>query len=225
MANGRGPPGRTPASEACESSLVAILFEVNEARRLGIDIRTTVAAVSNPVRILLEARCPQADRGRLNCGAFVSGDGKDAPSCGGLSDERPSDVLGALPRRRPHRRSDKRAAPAGAKRTAPTSQAHWNARQARRRRRAPRGARPAQATPKAPATEARPTPLRAERLRQPSQPAGVPPTPPRAGRPDDQTTGRDILGIAAQAAAELAEIGLSVSARALRNAVGRLPRP
>jgi len=37
--------------------------------------------------------------------------------------------------------------------------------------------------------------------------------------------GRDILGIAAQAAAELAEIGLSVSARVLRNAVSRLPRP
>ncbi len=74
-------------------------------------------------------------------------------------------------------------------------------------------------------TAAQPTPLRAERLRQPSQPAGVPPTSPRESRPDDQTTGRDILGIAAQAAAELAEIGLSASARALRNAVGRLPRP
>jgi hypothetical protein len=74
-------------------------------------------------------------------------------------------------------------------------------------------------------TQAQPTPLRAERLRQPSQPAGAPPTPSRESRPNDQTTGRDILGIAAQAAAELAEIGLSVSARALRNAVGRLPRP
>jgi len=74
-------------------------------------------------------------------------------------------------------------------------------------------------------TEADPTPLRAERLRQPAQPAGVPPTSRRESRPDDQTTGLDILGIAAQAAAELAEIGLSVSARALRNAVGRLPRP
>lgn len=142
----------------------------------------------------------------------------------GLSDERPSDVLGALPRRRPHRRSDKRAAPAGANRMAPTTKRTGTP---AKRAAAPRarGARPAQATPKAPMAEAQPTPLRAERLRQPSQPAGVPPTPSREGRPDDQTTGRDILGIAAQAAAELAEIGLSVSARALRNAVGRLPRP
>jgi hypothetical protein len=34
-----------------------------------------------------------------------------------------------------------------------------------------------------------------------------------------------VLGTAAQAAAELAEIGLSVSARALRRVVDRLPRP
>jgi hypothetical protein len=37
--------------------------------------------------------------------------------------------------------------------------------------------------------------------------------------------GSDIVSTAVQAAAELAEIGLSVSARALRNAVSRLPRP
>jgi hypothetical protein len=36
---------------------------------------------------------------------------------------------------------------------------------------------------------------------------------------------RHILGTAAQAAAELAEIGLSVGTRALRNAFSRLPRP
>jgi hypothetical protein len=38
-------------------------------------------------------------------------------------------------------------------------------------------------------------------------------------------SGTDILGTAVQAAAELAEIGLSVSARAIRGAVSRLPRP
>jgi hypothetical protein len=38
-------------------------------------------------------------------------------------------------------------------------------------------------------------------------------------------TGADILGTAVQAAAELAEIGLSASARALRGAIARLPRP
>jgi len=90
----------------------------------------------------------------------------------------------------------------------------------------PQRSAPTPATPQlsAPATATRATPRRPERLRQPAQPAGVPPTPPRPGQPEE-TTGRDILGIAAQAAAELAEIGLSVSARALRNAVGRLPRP
>jgi hypothetical protein len=168
------------------------------------------------------------------------------PSCEGLSDERPSDVLGALPHRRPQRRSDKRAAPAGRSGPSPSTTANVTAANATRTaastkrtaagtkhtaapaKRAPaarsRGARPATPQRSAPAAATRATPRRPERLRQPAQPAGVPPMPPRPGRPD-QTTGRDILGIAAQAAAELAEIGLSVSARALRNAVGRLPRP
>jgi hypothetical protein len=38
-------------------------------------------------------------------------------------------------------------------------------------------------------------------------------------------TGADILLTAVHAVAELAEIGLSASARAMRNAVARLPRP
>ncbi|HUB03981.1 MAG TPA: hypothetical protein VMA76_02875 [Solirubrobacteraceae bacterium] len=137
-----------------------------------------------------------------------------------MSDERPSDVLGALPRRRPHRRSEKRAspAPAGRSGSSPPPAKRGSAARAR-------GARPVDGKRDAPATPTpRVTPRRPDRLRQPAQPPGVPPTPPRPGRPD-QTTSRDILGIAAQAAAELAEIGLSVSARALRNAVARLPRP
>ena len=44
------------------------------------------------------------------------------------------------------------------------------------------------------------------------------PTPPPA--PND-----GVLGTAVQAAAELAEIGLSASARALRGVLSRLPRP
>jgi hypothetical protein len=128
-----------------------------------------------------------------------------------LSDERPSDVLGALPHRRPHRRSDKRVSPA----TAPRARAA-------RKKPAPRR-EPTAARREAPATR-RASDDRPERLRQPAQPAGAPPAPPRSG-PPESSTGRDILGIAAQATAELAEIGLSVSARVLRNAVGRLPRP
>lgn len=96
-----------------------------------------------------------------------------------MPDEKPSEILGSLPRRRPQRRSDKRQAP-----------------------------------------QRRP---RADALRQPQQPSGTPPAP-RARRPIP-ASGTELLSTVAQATAELAEIGLSVSARALRNALGRLPRP
>jgi len=92
-----------------------------------------------------------------------------------MSDEPPSKVLGALPRTRPHRRSDKRAAPAG-------------------------------------------DPVRVE----------LPPTPgpaTEASMDKPPPAGAPILGTAVQATAELAEIGLSLSARALRGALSRLPRP
>jgi len=111
-----------------------------------------------------------------------------------MSEKPPSEVLRALPRTRPHRRSDKRSPP-------PAS--------------------PARAAPAIePGRRAAP---KQERLRQPPQPAGTP-TSPRSRKPVP-ATGADILGTAVQAAAELAEIGLSVSARALRNAVARLPKP
>ena len=69
----------------------------------------------------------------------------------------------------------------------------------------------------------RATRRRPERLRQPAQPPGVPPMPRAA--PPEPAPNRRILGTAAQAAAEIAEIGLTASARALRNALARLPRP
>jgi hypothetical protein len=95
--------------------------------------------------------------------------------------------------------------------------------------------------PKAPATrgtarEARATRSTARKapsgpkpkpLRQPEQPAGGPPRRPPASPTHSPApvSGTDILGTAVQAAAELAEIGLSASARALRAAISRLPRP
>lgn len=102
---------------------------------------------------------------------------------------RPTEVLGALPHRRPSRRSEKRdasAPPQGERASAgpaepPLADAGG-----------PRGTRPAHSPP----SDARP-------------PAG----------------GREIVGTVVQAAAELAEIGLSMSARAVREAVARLPRP
>ncbi len=87
--------------------------------------------------------------------------------------QRPTEVLGALPHRRPNRRSEKRAA------SAP-----------------PKGERGSGKDAPAPPTDG--------------------PAPPR---------GREIVGTMVQAAAELAEIGLSVSARAFKEAVARLPRP
>jgi hypothetical protein len=92
------------------------------------------------------------------------------------------------------------------------------------RRSQKRPARPADAAPAA----ARPGVADADaekpaRLRQPAQPAGTPPGP-RTRRPAP-SSGSDVLGTAVQAAAELAEMGLTVGARAIRGAVARLPRP
>lgn len=168
----------------------------------------------------------------------TGGDVRVTPSWAQLSDERPLDVLGALPRRRPHRRSEKRSSATPAGRSAPdrteASDGVAEREPAANGGVAPRarGTRPASSARKAPAARNATPALgsetigarRPERLRQPAQPAGAPPMPPRT-EPPDPTTGTAILGIAAQAAAELAEIGLSVSARALRNAVSRLPRP
>jgi hypothetical protein len=126
-----------------------------------------------------------------------------------MTGESPSDVLGSLPRTRPHRRSQKRPprvvdAGADAKSAAKPAK--------------PQPAAAKAAAPKSGAPRARPT-----RLRQPAQPAGTPPGP--RNRPPAPSNGSDLLGTAVQAAAELAEIGLSVGARAIRGAVARLPRP
>jgi hypothetical protein len=95
---------------------------------------------------------------------------------GRMSARRKPTVMESLPATRPHRRSDKRPAPAAAA-TAPAAEA------------------PAAAAT-APAAEA---PV-----------ARTVPGPART---------------AVEAAVELAEIGLSASARALRQALSRLPRP
>lgn len=78
---------------------------------------------------------------------------------------------------------------------------------------------------KRPAADKRPRAGRAQsgRLRQPPQPRGIPSQPRRSPPPAPERT--EILGTAVQAVAELAEIGLSISARVVRRALSRLPRP
>jgi hypothetical protein len=178
------------------------------------------------VRILLSRRRDPAAAGR--------GDNIDlarARSFDVVSDDPPSDVLGALPRHRPQRRSQKRRAPASVDKparaqsdpTAGPSRARANGRtQAAGRSRTATTPQVKRASRPAAQTRAQPA-RRSGRLPQPAQPSGVPPAPPTRG--PLQPTGRDILGTAAQAAAELAEIGRSMSAWALRNAIARLPRP
>ncbi|HZU61845.1 MAG TPA: hypothetical protein VE983_12830 [Solirubrobacteraceae bacterium] len=166
-----------------------------------------------------------------------------------MTDQRPSEVLGALPRTRPERRSSKRpqrqdvqaasqvpapspAAPsAAAGARARTRTAESAATEAKARARttesaaAKAKARPRPTKTAAARGPARPGAGRTKRgsppLRQPPQPRGIP-SQPRAPVPPHRP---EILGTAVQAAAELAEIGLALSTRALRRAVSRIPRP
>ena len=124
-----------------------------------------------------------------------------------------SDVLSALPHRRPHRRSDKRAARPAVAKTAPPSQRPPTP------GRKPKPASSGQATKPTPAT--RP----GAQAPAPARPAGRSPSIPRRSRAPVPSTGADVIGTAVHAAAELAEIGLTAGARALRNAVARLPKP
>ena len=120
-----------------------------------------------------------------------------------MSPEPEPGVIGSLPRTRPHRRSAKRAgSPAGA----PPVYSHSAAE--------PEVVKAA-AKPKR--TAAKPT--RTAASPRPSASKAPPPAPVAA----DPSHG--VLETAVQAAAELAEIGLHASARALRGAVSRLPRP
>ena len=143
-----------------------------------------------------------------------------------MSERPPSDVMSALPRTRPHRRSQKR-------KPAPASNADGSPTKAKAKAKANAEAKPqatSRAKPATKTTRSRPAkpraasqPRRPSRLQQPAQPEGTPPNP-RSRRPLP-ATGTEIVGTAVQAAAELAEIGLSMSARVVRNAVARLPRP
>jgi hypothetical protein len=152
-----------------------------------------------------------------------------------MSDQPPPGVLGGLPRTRPHRRSQKRPARSpdvdGAGATPRAAKPPSSKPRAAKPRAAkppsskpraakPRAAKPPSSKPRAAKPQSAHT--RAQAKPRPSRPTQVRVAKPPAAMPPTSTAGP--LETAVQAAAELAEIGLSVSARALRGALSRLPR-
>jgi hypothetical protein len=115
------------------------------------------------------------------------------------------EVLSSLPRTRPERRSAKRGA-ASAKVAAA----------------APKPAKPkAKPRPKAkPAARSKPAPKAAVPRQVPPSGYAVPKTSSPVG-----SGGTELVGTAIQAVGELANLGVSLGARALRDALERLPRP
>jgi hypothetical protein len=115
--------------------------------------------------------------------------------------EQSSEILGALPRTRPQRRSSKRGPAQGGQPHVPEVFTSGG------RRASPERDRQTEAEAK---SAARSTP---------APPRGRPSTEPSpAAQPG-------VLRTLVQAGAELAEIGLAVSVRAVRDTVARLPRP
>ncbi len=120
-----------------------------------------------------------------------------------MSDKPEASVLGSLPHSRPQRRSDKRAA---------------------------RPEQPAKPGPQQP-----PKPAAEQRAKRPAKPAAEQPAKPAPEQPEPELRrpscpssvgdGAELLGTVVKAGVELAEIGLTVGARALRIAVSRLPKP
>ena len=125
---------------------------------------------------------------------------EDKQDSGDAANRAPSgDVMSSLPRTRPQRPSRRRAGDGGAGRGGP---------------------RRAQAK-RAPAASARPRPAGV----RPSAATKAATKAPPPKRPPNPPSGTDLVGTAVQAAGELAELGLSLGARALRDAVKRIPRP
>src|SRR6202035_1834085 len=124
-----------------------------------------------------------------------------------MAEERPSDLLGSLPRTRPHRRSAKRPTKAGARKAStdaataqrsPTVVAMASKPPAKRAR--PAGTKASPGGTGASQKRAPTDKARSGRLRQPPQPRGIPsaprsPVPPAPQRPE-------VIGTAVQAIAE-----------------------
>jgi hypothetical protein len=156
-------------------------------------------------------------------------------SSGGSGDR---DVFGSLPNTRPQRRSARRDRAGAQAKPAASGPAEAGAapkaKAAARAKPAAKAAPPRATTSKSasrakPAAQAKPAPA--------AQPAAEA-APPRAGTSkippagyatprgdDDVPHGAELVTTAVQAAGELAQIGLAAGGRALKSALGRLPRP
>jgi hypothetical protein len=143
-------------------------------------------------------------------------------------EQREPSVLADLPRARPQMRSNRRGSAkprkaAPAKPAATTKAAGAVAKAATKPKPAATKPKPAAAKPKPAATKPRkaapakpgPTAKTAVPTAKPAEPVA----PPR--KSDDQP----FVTTALQAAGELAQIGIAVGARAVRNALDRLPKP
>jgi hypothetical protein len=140
--------------------------------------------------------------------------------------DREQDVFGSLPRSRPQRRSAKRDRPArpAAADTPAEARAQTKAKgnDAKPKAAAGKADTTARARPKA----AKPKPKAPRARSKPAAAAKVPPAGYATPRPDGEGPhGTDAVTTAVQAAGELAQIGLTVGAQALRSALRRLPRP
>jgi hypothetical protein len=136
-----------------------------------------------------------------------------------MSDKPQPGVIGSLPRTRPHRRSDKRAAPPAG---APPVDVQGAAEPAVVKAAAAKPKRAAKATAQA---KRAPTAPRLHAVKPARTAASPAPTVAAPSEPAPADAPHGVLETAVQAAAELAEIGLHASARALRRAASRLPRP
>jgi hypothetical protein len=123
------------------------------------------------------------------------------------------DVMSSLPRTRPQRPSRRRASTRKANR-APRAAAKPAATKAT-------GARAKGAAKEPRAVSGRPKP----RGVQPSAATDAASHAPSPKRPPSPPSGTDLVGTAVQAAGELAQFGLTLGTRALRDAVKRIPRP
>jgi len=141
----------------------------------------------------------------------------DKPDAGdGSGSGRGGDVMSSLPRTRPQRPSRRRASAGGdGPKRAPRAAAKPGA-----RAKAPGArAKPAAKTPRAASARRKPAGVR------PSAATSAASTQPSPNRPPSPPSGTDLVGTAVQAAGELAQLGLTLGTKALRDAVKRIPRP